>query len=92
MVLTDPGQKNGDMLEFLYRDRIELAVYSKAACGLAFHKLREKQKLAMTMQNLSQYLVHDNENQTAYLRPPRTTTGGTGTAPTSKPTRSTSSF
>jgi uncharacterized protein YfaS (alpha-2-macroglobulin family) len=70
MVLTDAGQTNNAMCDFLFRDRNELAVYSKAACGLAFHKLGERNKLDMTLQNLSQYVVEDNENQTAYLRLP----------------------
>src|SRR5688572_3400610 len=72
MVLTDAGQKNDDMVEFLYRDRNDLAVYSKATFGLALHKLgaAQKDKLAMIIRNLSQYLVRDDENQTAYLRLP----------------------
>jgi len=70
MVLTDAGQTNNAMCDFLFRDRNELAVYSKAACGLAFYKLGERNKLDMTLENLSQYVVEDNENQTAYLRLP----------------------
>jgi uncharacterized protein YfaS (alpha-2-macroglobulin family) len=37
MVLVDAGQDNRDMREFLYRDRNDLAVYSKAMFGLACH-------------------------------------------------------
>jgi uncharacterized protein YfaS (alpha-2-macroglobulin family) len=70
MVLTDAGQKNADMLAFLDRDRTKVAVYAKALMGLAFEKLGEKEKLAVVMQNLDQYVVHDAENQTAYLKLP----------------------
>lgn len=35
MVLTDAGAANEDMRGFLYRDRNDLAVYSKAMFGLA---------------------------------------------------------
>lgn len=71
MVLVDAGQDNAEMKEFLYRDRIELAVYAKALFGLALHKLDEKEKLDMIMQNIDQFLVQDSENETAYLRLPQ---------------------
>ncbi len=70
MVLTDAGVKNADMLGFLDRDRVKLAVYAKALFGLACHTLGEKDKLAVVMENISQYVVHDDENQTAYLKLP----------------------
>jgi uncharacterized protein YfaS (alpha-2-macroglobulin family) len=70
MVLTDAGVKNADMLGFLDRDRVKLAVYAKALFGLACDKLGEKDKLAEVMKNLDQYVVHDDENQTAYLKLP----------------------
>jgi len=70
MVLTDSGISDKDMLEFLYRDRNELSVYGKAVYGLALHKLAENQKLDMILQNISQYVVQDDENRTAYLRLP----------------------
>ena len=67
MVLVDAGVKNQAMMDFLYRDRTKLAVYSKATFGLALHKQEEKEKLAMIMRNIRQFLVEDDENQTAYL-------------------------
>ena len=70
MVLTDAGSKNEAMRDFLYRDRIELPVYAKAVYGLALHKLGEKDKLEMILQNISQFVVQDAENQTAYLKLP----------------------
>ena len=73
MVLTETGVRDGEtneMSDFLYRDRTHLAVYAKAVLGLALHQRDEKAKLGMVMQNISQYLVRDDENQTAYLRLP----------------------
>ena len=70
MVLVDAGVENGAMRDFLYRDRVELAVYGKAMFGLALHKQNESEKLAMIMQNIEQFLVQDEENETAYLKLP----------------------
>ncbi|HEY4761793.1 MAG TPA: MG2 domain-containing protein [Thermoguttaceae bacterium] len=70
MVLVDAGVKNNDMLDFLYRDRTKLAVYSMAMYGIALEKQGEKEKLDLIMQNISQYVEQDDENQTAWLRLP----------------------
>jgi uncharacterized protein YfaS (alpha-2-macroglobulin family) len=70
MVLVDADVPNNDMLEFLYRDRTGLAVYSKALFGLALHTQQQAEKLAMILQNIGQFLVQDDENQTAYLKLP----------------------
>ncbi|MBI1831683.1 MAG: alpha-2-macroglobulin, partial [Planctomycetes bacterium] len=70
MTLVDGGVDNTDMRDFLYRDRTHIAVYAKAMFGLALHKQNQKEKLDMIMQNIEQYVVNDDENQTAYLRMP----------------------
>jgi len=70
MVLVDAGVKNADMLDFLYRDRTRLAVYGMAMYGIALEKQGEKEKLAMIMRNIGQYVEQDDENQTAWLRLP----------------------
>ncbi|MCE9605012.1 MAG: alpha-2-macroglobulin [Planctomycetia bacterium] len=70
MVLVDAGQKSGEMLAFLDRDRPELSVYALSMYGLALHKLAEADKLAEVLKNISQYVVEDDENQTAYLNLP----------------------
>jgi len=70
MVLTDAKQDNKEMREALYRDRNDLAVYSKAMFGLALQKQNDQEKLKMIMQNIEQFLVQDDENQTAYLKLP----------------------
>ncbi len=68
LVLTDAGQVNSEMRDFLYRDRNELTVYAKALLGLALERQQEADKVAMLVRNLKQYLVEDAENETAYLR------------------------
>lgn len=71
MVLVDGGVQNSAMRDFLYRDRVRLAVYAKALFGLGLEKQADqKDKLAMIMQNIRQYVVEDNEDQTAYLKLP----------------------
>ncbi len=70
MVLVDGGVDNAEMRDFLYRDRVHLAVYAKALYGLALEKQGQKEKLAMILQNISQFLQQDEEDQTAYLKLP----------------------
>ncbi len=70
MTLVDGGVDITDMRDFLYRDRTFISVYAKAMFGLALHKQKQKDKLAMIMENISQYVVMDDENQTAYLKMP----------------------
>ncbi len=71
MVLIDAGVPNDEMRDFLYRDRTKLAVYSKAMFGLALAKQNQKEQLEMILQNLKQYVVEDDENQTAWLKLPQ---------------------
>ncbi|MBI3862640.1 MAG: alpha-2-macroglobulin [Planctomycetia bacterium] len=70
MVLADADVANADMLEFLYRDRTKLSVYAKAMYGLALFQQKQQEKLAMILENIEQFLVQDDENQTAYLKLP----------------------
>ncbi len=70
MVLGDSNLQDKEMMEFIYRDRNEIAAYGKAMYGLAMLKQNQQEKLKMILQNLSQYVVQDDENQTAYLRLP----------------------
>ena len=72
MVLADEGAKSRtlEMRGYLYRDRNELAVYAKAMFGLALHKLGDVEKRDMLLRNMDQFLVQDDENQTAYLKLP----------------------
>lgn len=66
-VLVDAGINSDRMNAFLYRDRNHLSVYAKAVYGTALHRLQQTEKLDMILKNIEQYLVTDDENQTAYL-------------------------
>ncbi|MCK9266340.1 MG2 domain-containing protein [bacterium] len=70
MVLVNEKIDNIDMRNFLYRDRNNLSVYGKGLFGLALHNVGDIEKRDMLIRNINQYLVIDNENQTAYLRMP----------------------
>jgi uncharacterized protein YfaS (alpha-2-macroglobulin family) len=75
MVLTDainPKKANRPwpMKNYLYRDRVELPVYAKAIYGLSLHNHGDKEKLDMILKNLSQFVVMDEENQSAHLQMP----------------------
>ncbi len=70
MILVDADVSNNEMNEFLYRDRVQLPVYAKALYGLALHKQQQADKLKMILENIEQFVVQDDENQTAYLKLP----------------------
>jgi hypothetical protein len=70
MVLADAGVNDAEMLGFLDRDRTQLTVYGLALFGLALERQGQQDRLAAVLRNLEQYLVQDNENQTAWLRLP----------------------
>jgi uncharacterized protein YfaS (alpha-2-macroglobulin family) len=64
------------MQDYLYQDRTKLAVYSLATFGLALQAEKDSsaqalpqvsERLGMMLQNLSQYVKQDDENQTAWL-------------------------
>lgn len=71
MILVDAEFDNTEMRDFLYRDRNHLAVYAKATLGLALEKQKQAEKLAMILKNIEQYVVDDEENETAYLKLPQ---------------------
>jgi uncharacterized protein YfaS (alpha-2-macroglobulin family) len=70
MILVDADVDNTEMRDFLYRDRIDLAVYAKGMFGLALFKMKQTEKLAMIVKNIEQYAVVDRENQSTYLKLP----------------------
>jgi uncharacterized protein YfaS (alpha-2-macroglobulin family) len=70
MVLVDAGINHDQMRDFLYRDRVDLAVYAKAMFALALEKQGAKEQLDMLVRNIEQFLVQDQENETAYLKLP----------------------
>ena len=70
MVLVDEKIDNPKMRSFIYEDRNNLPVYAKAMFGMACHKVGDITKRDMMLRNCDQYLVQDEENQTAYLKLP----------------------
>jgi uncharacterized protein YfaS (alpha-2-macroglobulin family) len=70
MVLVDADVNDAEMQSFLYRDRTKLSVYANGIFGLALAKVKANERLAMILSNIDQFLVQDNENQTAYLKLP----------------------
>lgn len=70
MALVDADVADADMNAFLFRDRTHLPVYAKALFGLALVKEQQADKLDMILQNIGQFLVQDDENQTAHLKLP----------------------
>jgi uncharacterized protein YfaS (alpha-2-macroglobulin family) len=67
MILADAAVKNDTMTDYLYRDRNDLPVYAKAVFGLALDTEKKTEKRDMLLQNIEQFLVKDDENQTARL-------------------------
>jgi uncharacterized protein YfaS (alpha-2-macroglobulin family) len=68
--LADANLDNKEMRQYLYEDRLSLPVYAKCMFGIALHTVGDIEKRDMLIKNIDQYLVEDNENQTAYLKLP----------------------
>lgn len=78
LTLAEAGEFNASMRERLYTDRTHLSPYSLAMFGIALQtQISAAPADALTAQrdmvirNLSQFVVRDPENQTAYLNLPR---------------------
>lgn len=69
-VLVEADVNDKDMQDFLYGDRTQLSVYAKGLFGLALSQVKAEERLAMVVRNIDQYLVQDDENQTAFLKLP----------------------
>lgn len=67
MVLVEADKPSGQMLEYLTRDRTELSVYGKALLGVALEQQGFDEELQRVLTNIEQYLVVDEENDTAWL-------------------------
>ncbi len=70
LVLAETSLRDGElnaMKEFLYTDRTKLSLYAVGLLGLALEREGDKLKAGMCKRMLEQYLVIDEENQTAYL-------------------------
>ncbi len=69
-VLVDSGVANAEMQRYLYRDRLELSLYSQALVGLAFDTIGADEDRDMIIRNIDQFIKVDPENQTAYIDMP----------------------
>ncbi len=72
MILAKDGRRtpDPDMRDFLYRDRLGLSASGLAMFGIALHHEKATVALAMTLQNLRQFLRADSENGTVWLDVP----------------------
>ncbi|MEP3481147.1 MAG: MG2 domain-containing protein [Fuerstiella sp.] len=67
-VLSEHDGHDAKMSDYLYRDRLNLSAYSQALIGLVFHQQQSLERRDMVLRNIEQFLVQDDENQTAWLR------------------------
>ncbi len=70
MILTEADVNNVEMQNFLYRDRTKLSVYGLVVFGLGLETVAQEERLTMVVRNIEQFLVQDEENETAYLELP----------------------
>jgi hypothetical protein len=70
MVLVDAGRGSDGMSGYLFRDRSRLSVYALSMFGLSLHRQERGEELEVVMGRIGQYLVEDDENQTAWLELP----------------------
>lgn len=66
-ILGEAGNDHPQMLEYLFRDKLDLPVYAKALVGLELHRTKDLEKRDAIIRNIRQFLKTDAENQTAYL-------------------------
>ncbi|MGB1874936.1 MAG: alpha-2-macroglobulin, partial [Akkermansiaceae bacterium] len=67
LVLAEANHQNEEMLGYLFRDKNQLAVYAKAVTGMACHLAKDTEKRDALIRNIEQFLVYDDENQSAHL-------------------------
>lgn len=69
-ILVEADRDNPEMRNLIYRDRNNLSIYAQAMFALALHQVEDADKLAMVRRNIEQFLITDEENDTAYLDAP----------------------
>ena len=70
-VISEAGGKTEAMRTYLYRDRLKLSLYGMCLAGLTFDNADAAEQRDMIIRNVGQYLVTDEENQSAYLHLPK---------------------
>lgn len=66
-VLADASVQMPKMTDYLYRDRNKLTLYGMGLVGLALDKIGDNQRRDMVIRNMDQFVVYDEENQSAYI-------------------------
>lgn len=66
-ILVDADIANRAMADYLFRDRKNLSLYGLCLTGLAFDRQRDLERRDMIVRNIDQFVVYDEENQTAYI-------------------------
>jgi len=66
-VLGEAGKDGPVMLDFLFRDRLQLPVYGECLLGLELHRKGEAARRDEAMATIAQFLKRDEENQTNFL-------------------------
>ncbi len=67
VVLGEAKRDSEPMVAFLHRDRLKLPVYAQVLLGLEHQRKGDEARRDEVMATLSQWVVKDAENQTAYL-------------------------
>ena len=68
LVLAEAKSDSKEMLGYLFRDKNHLSVYAKALTGISLHHAKDTEKRDAVIRNIEQFLVYDDENQSAYLK------------------------
>ncbi|MCP5534803.1 MAG: alpha-2-macroglobulin [Akkermansiaceae bacterium] len=68
LVLAEAKHDNPEMSGYLFRDKNQLSVYAKAMAGMAAHLAKDTEKRDALIRNIEQFLVYDDENQSAHLK------------------------
>ena len=68
LVCAEAKHDNKEMLGYLFRDKNQLSVYAKAITGMALHLAKDTEKRDAIIRNIEQFLVYDDENQSAHLK------------------------
>jgi uncharacterized protein YfaS (alpha-2-macroglobulin family)/tetratricopeptide (TPR) repeat protein len=66
-VLGEAGKDGPVMLDFLFRDRLQLPVYGECLLGLELHRKGDVARRDEAMATIAQFLKRDEENQTNFL-------------------------
>jgi uncharacterized protein YfaS (alpha-2-macroglobulin family) len=67
LVLGEAEKDGSDMLDYLFRDRLELPVYARCLTALELHRKKSEARRDEIMATIAQFLKRDHENQTNYL-------------------------